>query len=84
MARLRPAHVAEAIIEGAGVAGWRFECLQFDSPGGLYSTVYVYNVKLGTGAFRNSNNITFDRVVMIGSDPNSVRNALYLTAPTLP
>ena len=78
MARLRPAHPAEAIIEGPGVAGWRFECLQFDSPGGLYNMVYIYNVKLGTGAFRNSNNITFDRVVMIGSDPNSVRNALYI------
>ena len=70
MAKLRPAHAAEAIIEGAGVAGWRFECLQFDSPAGLYNMVYIYNVKLGTGAFRNSNNITFDRVVMIPSTRN--------------
>ena len=83
MATLRPVHAAEAIIEGAGVAGWRFECLQFDSPGGLYNMVYIYNVKLGTGAFRNSSTITFDRVVMIGSDPNSVRNALYLNGANI-
>jgi hypothetical protein len=83
MAKLRPAHAAEAIIEGAGVAGWRFECLQFDSPGGLYNMVYIRNVTLGTGSFRNSDNITFDRVVMIGSDPNSVRNALYLNGSNI-
>ena len=83
MARLRPVHVAEAIIEGAGVTGWRFECLQFDSPGGLYNMVYIHNVRLATGSFRNSNNITFDRVVMIGSDPDSVRNALYLNGSNL-
>ena len=83
MARLRPRHPAEAIIEGPGVAGWRFECLQFDSPAGLYNMVYMYNVKLGTGAFRNTNNITFDRVVMIGSDPDSVRNALYLNGSNI-
>ena len=78
MATLRPGDVAGAVITGAGVRGWEFECVRFDSPGGYYNHVYIYNERLGAGSFRNSSNIIFDRVVIIGSDPNSTRTGLYL------
>ena len=60
MATLRPGDVAGAVITGAGVRGWEFECVRFDSPGAYYNHVYIYNERLGEGSFRNSSNITFD------------------------
>jgi hypothetical protein len=83
MATLRPGHVAEAVITGAGVRGWEFECIRFDSPGGYYNHVYIYNERLGDGSFRNSTDITFDRIVIVGSDPNSTRTGLYLNGSDL-
>jgi hypothetical protein len=78
MAVLRPANPAEAIITGAGVNGWTFQGVCFDSPGGFYNHVYLYNENLGGGNFRNTQNIIFDRIVIVGDDPNSTRTGLYL------
>jgi hypothetical protein len=83
MATLRPNHVAEAVITGAGVKGWEVECVRIDSPGGYYNHVYIYNERLGDGSFRNSSDVTFDRIVIIGSDPNSTRTGLYLNGSNI-
>jgi hypothetical protein len=78
MAIIQPANVADACVTGEGVNGWEFEFICFDSPGGLYNHVYIYNANLGGGSFRNSTNITFDRILIIGDDPDSTRTGLYL------
>jgi hypothetical protein len=83
MATLRPGHPAEAIITSEGAQGWRFQCVNFESPGGFYNMVYTRNVALGAGTFRNTDNFVFDRIIMMGGEPSSTRNALYLNGSNI-
>lgn len=83
MPTLAPRLNYEATITGAGVQGWRFECLHLTNPGGLYNIVYIDSVKRADGTYLDSDNITFDRNVITSVGRAGVRTGLYINGSRL-
>ena len=57
---------AAPAIEGPCARNWRFDGLRFESTAsGLYNIIYTHNLKNPDGTFCNTNNVSFDRILIV-------------------